>query len=738
MRDGVVYQGTLAQATVDALLGARFGDVFAVLGPHRLPDGKDYIVRALLPQADAVSLIDRATGACMAQMHRTHPGGLFEARLSERPDYRLQWRQGDMLHQHEDAYRFDTLLDPQSVYLFSEGTEERAYRWMGAHGRHVDGVDGVHFTVWAPNAARVSVVGDFNHWDGRRHVMRRHPASGLWDIFIPAVPNLAHYKYEIVDASGNLLPLKADPYAFSMQHPPDTAARIVASAGFPWSDAGWLAARPQHQGLDRPLSVYEVHVGSWRRRHSEGNRYLSYPELADELIPYVQDLGFTHIQLMPISEFPFDGSWGYQPVGLYAPSIRFGTPDEFRHFVDRCHAAGLGVLLDWVPGHFPSDPHGLANFDGSCLYEHEDVRLGYHPDWNTLIYNYGRAEVISFLVSNAHYWLDEFHIDGLRVDAVASMLYLDYSRREGEWLPNIHGGRENLEAIALLRRVNSRVHRNFSGVLMIAEESTAWGGVSRPVHEGGLGFDYKWNMGWMNDTLRHIRRDPVYRQYHHNEMTFGLMYAFSEHFMLPLSHDEVVHGKGSLLSRMPGDDWQRFANLRAYLAFMWAHPGKKLLFMGGEWGQWREWNHDRGLDWHLLEQPRHRGLQRLVGDLNRLYCTLPALSENDTRPAGFEWVQVDNSRQSVFAWLRRGCSPDALVLLVVNFTPTTYPRYRVGVPRQGFYRERINTDAEFYGGSNVGNQGGLPARHEPCDGQPWALTMALPPLAAILFEWCPA
>jgi 1,4-alpha-glucan branching enzyme len=482
------------------------------------------------------------------------------------------------------------------------------------------------------------------------------------------------------------------------------------------------------------VSIYEVHPASWRRRGEDNNRYLSYRELADELIPYALEQGFTHLQLMPVSEYPFDGSWGYQPVGLYAPTIRFGTPDEFRAFVDRCHQQQLGVLLDWVPGHFPSDPHGLGRFDGSALYEHDDPRLGFHPDWNTFIYNYGRAEVVSFLLSNANYWLQEFHLDGLRVDAVASMLYLDYSRKPGEWLPNVRGGRENLEAIGFLQRVNERVHARHPGVMMVAEESTAWPGVSRPVDAGGLGFGFKWNMGWMNDSLRYIARDPIHRGYHHDELTFGLVYAWQENFILCLSHDEVVHGKGSLLNKMPGDEWQQFANLRAYLGFMWGHPGKKLLFMGGEFGQRREWNHDRGLDWELLRQPPHRGLQSLVRDLNRLYRLLPALHELDCEPGGFQWLQADRSDIAVLAWLRRGENPRDQVLVLVNLTPGVHHDYRVGVPEAGWYRERLNTDAREYGGSGQGNLGGVEASPRPWDGQPCSLLLTLPPLATVILS----
>ncbi len=619
----------------------------------------------------------------------------------------------------------------EDIYLFNEGTAERAYQWLGAHACTVDGKAGVRFAVWAPSASRVSVVGDFNGWDGNRHTMQPIFSSGVWEVFIPDAHNHDLYKFEIIDAGGNLLPLKADPYARSMQHPPDNASRLMFEEDFRWSDRQWIETRDSGDLLRRPVSIYEIHAGSWRRKPEQDYRSLSYLELAQELIPYVLDMGFTHIELMPISEFPFDGSWGYQPIGMFAPSIRFGTPNELKHFINECHRRNIGVLLDWVPGHFPSDSHGLGRFDGSCLYEHEDVRQGFHPEWNTLVFNYGRAEVVSYLLSNANFWIEEFHIDGLRVDAVASMLYLDYSREEGQWLPNRHGGRENLEAVELLRQVNASVYRRHPGIMMIAEESTDWPGVSNPVNMGGLGFGYKWNMGWMNDTLQYMQRDPVHRKYHHHEMTFGILYAWSEKYLLPLSHDEVVHGKASLLEKMPGDDWRKFANLRAYYGFMWAQPGKKLLFMGGEFGQRSEWNHDASLDWHLLEHASHRGLLQLVRDLNFLYRRTPALFERDISPEGFQWVQADNSQFSVYAWLRRGA--DDVLLAVSNMTPECHPNYRLGVPEPGRYREALNTDAAEYGGSGQGNGGGVWSQDIPWDGQPCSVVVTLPPLATVLF-----
>ncbi len=724
---------------VEALIDADYTDVFAVLGMHRHPEGSGLIVRALLPGASGVQVIANGGDKAVASLAAVHPAGLFEGKLGRRRNpfsYRLRVQFGDHSVELEDPYRFPQQLSDDDLYLFGEGTQEHAYQWMGAHAHEVDGVAGMLFVVWAPAARRVSVVGEFNGWDGRRHAMRKHPASGIWEIFVPGIGEGVTYKYEIKAADGSLVPLKADPYAFAMQHPPETASITTGGNRYPWRDSDWIEARdasPNHYG--GPVSVYEVHPGSWRRNAEHGNSYLTYRELADQLIPYVRDLGFTHIQLMPVSEYPFDGSWGYQPIGMFAPTSRFGTPDDFKHLVDTCHLNGIGLLLDWVPGHFPTDQHGIGRFDGSCLYEHEDVRKGFHPDWNTLIYNYGRGEVISYLLSNAMFWLNEYHIDGLRVDAVASMLYLDYSREEGEWLPNVHGGRENLEAVELFKQVNGRVYFNHPGVMMVAEESTAWPGVSKPTDQGGLGFGFKWNMGWMNDTLRYMSRDPIHRKYHHNEMTFGLIYSFSESFVLPLSHDEVVHGKGSLLEKMPGDDWQKFANLRAYLGFMWTHPGKKLLFMGGEFAQRNEWNHDQSLDWHLLDDHRHAGVQRLIRDLNHCYRELPALHQLDCDSSGFEWVDADNHHNSIFVYLRNGHQGAAPVLVVVNMTPSTHIGYRVGVSQPGYYRERLNTDSEQYGGSNMGNNGGVHTLDDAWAGKPCHLSLTIPPLATVIFEW---
>ena len=725
---------TLERLEIDAIVTGNYQNIFAALGLHSNPLGNGLVIRVFVPWAKTVEVLDSESWRNLGTMIRIHEDGVFELILRRRKNYfhyvlRIN---NDLIL--EDPYRFPSSLDEGDIYLFSEGTAEHAYRWMGAHARRVAGVDGVLFAVWAPSAKRVSLVGDFNGWDGRQHVMRHHPASGIWEIFIPRLDEFTCYKFEIIDANGVLLPLKADPYGRSMQHPPETASRVLLNESFEWSDGQWMRTRNHVNDLDRPISVYEVHAGSWKRKPDEANRYLSYEELAGELIPYVLEMGFTHIQFMPISEYPFDGSWGYQPVGMYAPTIRFGTPDEFKYLVNQCHQNNIGVLLDWVPGHFPTDAHGLGKFDGSCLYEHEDPRQGFHPDWSTLIYNYGCCEVISYLLSNANYWLEEFHIDGLRVDAVSSMLYLDYGRKEGEWIPNQYGGRENLEAIRMLQTVNSRVYANHPGVMMVAEESTAWPGVSRPADQDGLGFGFKWNMGWMNDSLRYMEKDPIHRKYHHNEMTFSTVYAWDENFMLSLSHDEVVHGKRSLVEKMPGDDWQKFANLRAYYGFMWAHPGKKLLFMGGEIAQRREWNHDRSLDWNLLDNHQHRGILKLVRDLNFLYRSTPALYERDASPDGFQWLRLHSAEQSIFAWVRRGNRDSDLAIAVVNMTPQTHQHFPVGVPCSGCYRECLNTDAVEYGGSGHGNGGRVSSSNIAWDEQEQSIFITVPALSALIFH----
>jgi 1,4-alpha-glucan branching enzyme len=625
------------------------------------------------------------------------------------------------------------VLGALDVHLVAEGSHRRVYERLGAHPCTFEGVPGVAFAVWAPNALRVSVVGDFNAWDGRRHPMRKRVEAGVWELFIPAVEPGALYKYELLGRDGDLLPLKADPLSFEQEKPPSTASRVVGLPRHGWRDTEWMGTRHDRHALSAPISIYEVHLGSWRRK--QGDDLLSYDDLAEQLIPYVRDMGFTHLELMPVSEHPFAGSWGYQPIGLYAPTSRFGDPEAFARFVDSCHQAGIGIVIDWVPAHFPTDAHGLVRFDGTALYEHEDPRLGFHQDWNTLIYNFGRREVRNYLVANALYWLERFHVDALRVDAVASMLYLDYSRAPGEWIPNVHGGRENLDAVAFLQEMNTRVFGDHPGATTIAEESTAWPQVSRPVDGGGLGFGYKWNMGWMHDTLEYMGHDPVHRRFHHHQMTFGIHYAFSENFVLPLSHDEVVHGKGSLLARMPGDRWQKFANLRAYYGFMWTHPGKKLLFMGGEFGQEREWNHDHSLDWHLLAEPLHARLQACVRDLNRLYRELPALHLRDAEPGGFEWLNATDADNSVYAYARFGGADDAPVLVACNFTPVVRENYRLGVPRPGRWIERLNTDSEVYGGSNIGNAGAVWAEPAAWQGRSASVSLTLPPLATLIFQY---
>jgi 1,4-alpha-glucan branching enzyme len=711
----------------------RHPDPFAFLGAHGT--GSKLRVRTFQPQAASVALIG-ADGVEPMAMARIGSTGVFVADLDKPPAggdirYRLRVSSGSGESVDiDDPYRLPSLLGDLDLYLIGEGSHHQLYERLGAHRLKHRGIDGVHFAVWAPNASRVSVVGDFNDWDGRRHPMRRHPSVGIWEIFIPGVTPGSRYKFELLDAEGVLLPLKADPFARFSEQPPGNAS-IVFESDYEWRDEEWLAGGGRASfGFDRPLSIYEVHLGSWRRKLEEGGRHLSYTELAAELVPYIVDMGFTHVELLPVSEHPFGGSWGYQPVGLFAPTSRFGSPDDFRGFVDECHRHGIGVILDWVGAHFPGDEYGLGRFDGSALYEHADPRRGVHADWNTLVFNYGRVEVSNYLIANALYWIREFHVDALRLDAVASMIYLDYSRRDGEWLPNEYGGNENLEALAFLRRLNPLIHA--AGGLTIAEESTAWPAVTRPPEHGGLGFSYKWNMGWMNDTLRYVAENPVHRKYHHDLMTFSMVYAFSENFVLPLSHDEVVHGKRSIIGRMPGDDWQRFANLRCYYAFMFAHPGKKLLFMGDEFGQLDEWHHDRSLDWHLLGHPRHLGVQSLIRDLNRFYAATKALHEIDYEPAGFRWLNCNDRDNSVFSLARFDGSGSALIA-ISNFTPVVREDYAVGVPFAGTYKEVLNTDAAEYGGSGIGNLGAVVAVDEPRDWLPATMRLRLPPLATLYF-----
>jgi 1,4-alpha-glucan branching enzyme len=703
-----------------AVIEGRHSDPFHYLGRHM--EGGTPVVRAFLPEASEVAAIDEHGG--VTQLSRVHKAGLFAGPLPTAVrNYRLRARYGDSLVELEDPYRFPPILSDLDLHLLAEGTHMRLYDKLGAHPMELDGVRGVGFAVFAPAARRVSVVGDFNFWDGRRHAMRVR-SKGFWELFIPGVRPGDKYKYEIVSEDGELLPLKSDPVAFAGEMRPSTASIVVDMAALPRPAPAPAGAN----ALAAPISVYEVHLGSCRRKPEEGNRWLSYRELADTLPAYVRDLGFTHVEFLPVSEHPFDGSWGYQPLGLFAPTSRFGSPADFAHLVDAFHRQGISVILDWVPGHFPDDPHGLGRFNGTALYEHANPNQGRHLDWDTLIYNFGRSEVANFLLANGLFWLDRYGIDGLRVDAVASMLYLDYSRPAGAWIPNKHGGRENLEATAFLRRLNTEVFGQFPHATTIAEESTAWPMVSRPVTWGGLGFGYKWNMGWMHDTLDYISKDPIYRKHHHGQILFGLHYAFSENFILPLSHDEVVHGKRSIFGRMPGDLWQRFANLRAYYAFMYGHPGKKLLFMGNEIAQEQEWNHDRSLDWHLLERPHNAGVQTLVRDLNRLYRSLPALHEFDCEDAGFEWVISNDADHSVFAWMRQGKEPRSRCLVVVNFTPQVHTDYRIKVPFVGTWREVLNTDATVYGGSGVGNSGSVSTLN---NGPIPEVSLVIPPLAAI-------
>ncbi len=710
------------EADAWAIVEGRHGDPFAVLGPHKR--GGAWVVAALVPGATSVSLI---TGKAKATP-MTHWGqGLFLGTLPRKGAYRLRAAGPGTEWEFDDPFAFGPVLGEMDEYLLGEGTHKRVWKVLGAHLMTHEGVPGTHFAVWAPNAERVSVVGNFNTWDGRRHPMRRRGPTGVWEIFIPGLAEGETYKYEIRAQGGRLLPLKADPLGYGSEHPPANAS-VVRDISGTFSDAEWMATRGAVQNIEAPISIYEVHLASWKR--APGDRMLSYLELAEQLVGYVADMGFTHIELMPISEYPFDGSWGYQPVGLFAPSIRHGTPAEFRAMIDAAHARGIGVLLDWVPGHFPSDAHGLAQFDGTPLYEHADPREGFHQDWNTLIFNYGRVEVQNYLVSNALYWLEEFHLDGLRVDAVASMLYRDYSRKDGEWIPNRDGGRENYEAIAMLQAMNITAYGEAPGVMTVAEESTAFPGVSRPVNHGGLGFGFKWNMGWMNDTLSYMHKDPVHRKYHHHMMTFGLHYAWSENYILPISHDEVVHGKGSMLDKMPGSTDEKFANLRAYYGFMWAHPGKKLLFMGQEFAQGREWKHNQSLDWHLLDNPAHRGMQALVRDLNRVYRETPALHRNDTRPEGFEWIESNDAEASTYAWVRKGNDTDKMVVAVVNMTPVAR-QYRLGLPRKGRWTEVLNTDAAAYGGANRGNGGGVTTEDVAWHGRTQSALVTLPPLSAV-------
>ena len=695
------------------------------------------VLRAFVPGAQTLRAEDRAGGA-IATLTQRHPDGFFEGLIAGRGDrftYQLVASNGGYDWTLHDPYMFGPILGEMDDHLLVEGTHKHLYERLGAHPMVVDGINGVHFAVWAPNAMRVSVVGGFNAWDGRRHQMRKRIDSGIWEIFAPDIGEGTVYKYEIVGKNGVLLPLKADPLAFASELRPYTASVVARTDNFVWSDDGYLAMRAKQTARREAISIYEMHLGSWRRPSQ--HQFLTYDEIADQLLPYVQNLGFTHIELMPVNEHPLDDSWGYQPIGLFSPTARHGDPAAFARFVDRAHAAGIGIILDWVPAHFPTDEQGLARFDGAPLYEDADPRRGFHPDWNTNIYDFGRREVANFLTASALYWLDRFHIDGLRVDAVASMLKLDFSRKPGESATNKYGGNENLEAIALLQRVNILAYGEHPGTLMIAEDSTDRQGVCRPVHEGGLGFGFKWNLGWMHDTLDYLKLDPIHRRYHHDELTFGLLYAFTENFVLPLSHDEVVYGKRSIIGRFPGDEWQRFATLRAYYAFMWAFPGKKLLFMGQEFGQLNEWDFHVQLDWYLLDRPMHQGVRDCVRDLNRLYRAEPALHARDCEAEGFRWIVVDDALQSVYVWVRMGGPDDLPVVMLSNFTSVPRDNYRIGLPNAGIWREVMNTDAVHYGGSGVGNLGVVHASATPSHGFPASASLVLPPLATVYLRFDP-
>jgi len=724
---------------ISQLVEGRHENPFELLGPHEVTDAgrKAMAVRALLPEAAQAWVVDPAHRWSTLPMRRIHPAGVFEAicPTSDMNGSRYMLRvaeQGGRKSDMHDPYSFPHLLTDFDLHLLNEGTHWRMYERLGAHLRSIDGVDGVNFAVWAPNATSVSVVGDFNAWDGRRHPMRKHIPSGFWELFVPGLGEGTLYKFRV--RHHDHVFDKTDPLAFAAEVPPRTAATVVDLDRYHWHDGDWMTRRPNRDWLHEPLSFYEVHLGSWKRPGDDPSRWLTYRELAHQLVDYCKEIGYTHIELLPISEHPFSGSWGYQTVGYYAVTSRYGSPHDFMYFVDLCHQNDIGVILDWVPGHFPRDGHGLSYFDGTALYEHADPRQGEHRDWGTKIFNYGRHEVRNYLVANALFWFDKYHIDGLRVDAVASMLYLDYSRQEGEWIPNRYGGRENLDAIGFIKQFNEQAHLQYPGILTIAEESTAWAAVSRPTYVGGLGFSLKWNMGWMNDTRSYMRHDPVHRKYHHDELTFSLIYAFHENFVLPLSHDEVVHGKGSLLDQMPGDLWQKFANLRLLYSYMWTHPGKKLLFMGSDFGQWNEWNYDCSLQWDLMQWSSHQGLLKCMADLNHLYRREPALHQLDFEWAGFEWIDCHDHENSVLTYIRRAKNPDDFVVVACNFTPVPRHAYRLGVPKLGWYEEIFNSDSSFYAGSNVGNGPGLHADNYSTHGRTGSIGVTLPPLATVVFK----
>ena len=710
---------------VERLIAGELRDPHSLLGRH--PSKSGTVFRAWRPEAESVTVL--VDGEIAGKLEKIHAAGLFEGVIEEAVgDYRLEVSYpGGQTFTVRDPYAFLPTVGDLDLHLLGEGRHERLWEKLGAHERTIDGVDGVSFAVWAPNARSVRVVGDFNSWDGRLNPMRTLGSSGIWELFVPDLGDGSLYKYEVLTAQGHLV-AKTDPFAFASEGAPTNAA-IVHTTGHRFSDDKWMKRRAKTDVHAAPMSVYELHLGSWRR-HGDGG-IMGYRDIAPLLADYCSELGFTHVELMPVAEHPFTGSWGYQVSNYFAPTARYGSPDDFRFFVDTLHQAGVGVIVDWVPAHFPKDDWALARFDGTALYEHVDPKKGEHPDWGTLVFNYGRNEVRNFLISNALYWIEEFHVDGLRVDAVASMLYLDYSRKEGEWIPNQYGGRENLEAIEFFKQLNTIIHGEHPGVLMIAEESTAYPGVSRPVHLGGLGFGFKWNMGWMHDSLAYFSKEPIYRRFHHNQLTFSLMYAWSENFVLPFSHDEVVHGKGSLLGKMPGDDWQRFANLRCMLSYMWAHPGKKLMFMGGEFGQVREWDHDHSLDWHLLDDPRHAGVKNLMSDLNRVYKDSPALWELDHAPEGFRWIDANDADNNVISFYRTDRRSKEHLVCICNLSPVPRTGFRVGLPRKATFKEVINTDAGHYGGTDVGNMGKIVAEAVPWHGLEQSALVTLPPLGTI-------